>query len=170
MANKVLILYNSKTGFTKRYAEWLAEEIPCDLLSYDERDTAKFDDYDAVVYGGWAHAGTVAGFKWFKEQLPKLSGKIVAVFATGATPAGTPEQMEMLAQKPAGNLPFFYCQSGLCYEKMGTGNKLLMSMFRKMMKKMKGEDSEMYQMLCHSYDISSKELLTPLIQYLREHV
>lgn len=168
MAGKVLVIYNSKTGFTERYAKWLAEEIPCDLLPYDKRDTAKFDNYDAVVFGGWFHAGSIVGFKWFKEQLPRLSSKTVAIFSTGATPTDSPEAQEAIANKPAGELPFFYLQGGLCYEKMGTGDKLLMSMFRKMMKKMKGEDSEMYQMLCRSYDISSKELLAPLVQYLRE--
>lgn len=167
--NKVLVIYNSKTGFTQQYAQWLAEELPCDLLPYDKRDTVKLDGYDAVVFGGWFHAGSIVGFRWFKEQLPKLSGKTVAVFATGATPADSPEAQEAIANKPAGDLPFFYLQSGLCYEKMGTGDKLLMSMFRKMVKKMKGGDSEMYRMLCQSYDISSKKFLSPLAALLREH-
>lgn len=166
--NKALILYRSKTGFTERYAKWLKEEISCDLLPYDKRDTADFGPYDAVVFGGWFHAGTIAGFKWFKEQLPRLNGKTVAVFATGATPADSPEAREAIARKPSGDLPFFYLQGGLNYEKMGTGDKLLMSMFRKMVKKEKGEDSEMYQMLCQSYDISSKEQLSPLVSLLRE--
>lgn len=168
--NKVLVIYNSKTGFTERYAKWLAEEIPCDLLPYEKRDTAEPDDYDAVVYGGWAHAGAIVGFKWFKEQLPKLSGKTVAVFSTGATPLDSPEAREAIANKPAGDLPYFYLQGGLCYERMGAGDKLLMSLFRKMVKKMKGEDSEMSQMLQHSYDISSKNHLGPLVQYLKERI
>lgn len=170
MNKKVLVIYNSKTGFTERYAKWLTEEIPCDLLPYDKRDTAKFNDYGTVVFGGWFHAGSIVGFKWFKEQLPRLSGKAVAVFATGATPLDSPEAREAIAGKPAGDLPFFYLQGGLNYEIMGVGDKLLMSLFRKMMKKIKGADSEMYQMLCQSYDISSKKQLAPLLQYLKEHV
>lgn len=168
--NKVLVIYNSKTGFTKRYAEWLAEEIPCEVLPYDKRDTVKLDDYDAVVFGGWFHAGTIMGFKWFKEQLPKLAGKAVAVFATGATPADTPEAREAIANKPAGDLPFFYFQGGLNYEDMGAGDKLLMAMFRKMVKKMKGPEHEMTNMLGQSYDISSKDALAPLVEWLNERL
>ena len=29
---KIIVIYKSKTGFTKRYAEWIAEELKCDIV------------------------------------------------------------------------------------------------------------------------------------------
>ena len=52
---RTLVIYTSQTGFTKRYAEWLAERMNGDLL--DLKDAQKknsdyFEDYDAICYGG----------------------------------------------------------------------------------------------------------------------
>ena len=32
---KVLVLYKSKTGFSERYARWIAEDLQCDLANLD---------------------------------------------------------------------------------------------------------------------------------------
>ena len=36
---KTLIIYTSQTGFTKRYAQWLADEMKADM--YDLKDAKK---------------------------------------------------------------------------------------------------------------------------------
>lgn len=33
---KTVIIYTSQTGFTKRYANWLAEKVQGDILTIDE--------------------------------------------------------------------------------------------------------------------------------------
>ena len=40
---KTLIVYTSQTGFTQRYAEWLAEEMKADILNLKEAQ--KKDEY-----------------------------------------------------------------------------------------------------------------------------
>lgn len=86
--NKILIIYYTKTGFTEKYAQWVREETNCELLPYSRRDTADFTAYDTIVYGGGVHAGAINGIKWFRKKMTELSGKRLAVFATGAMPAG----------------------------------------------------------------------------------
>lgn len=34
--NKAAIIYNSKTGFTEKYAHWLAEEINAKTIAFKE--------------------------------------------------------------------------------------------------------------------------------------
>lgn len=77
---KTLIIYTSQTGFTKRYAEWLAERMSGDLL--DLRDAKKksadyFEDYDAICYGGWAMAGNLVKGKWFLEKAVNWQDKLL---------------------------------------------------------------------------------------------
>lgn len=48
---KTLVIYTSQTGFTKRYAEWISEEINADI--YDLKDVKKktndfFETYEAT--------------------------------------------------------------------------------------------------------------------------
>ncbi len=44
---KTIVIYNSQTGFTKRYAEWITEATGADLL---ELSTAKKKDMTALVF------------------------------------------------------------------------------------------------------------------------
>ena len=81
---KTLVLYYSKTGFTQRYAEWIAEETDADCEPFDHRDGVRFGDYDAVLFGSSVHAGSIRKLKWFKKQLPDWEGKRLGVFAVGA--------------------------------------------------------------------------------------
>ena len=32
---KIIVLYKSKTGFSKKYAHWIAETLNCDIASLD---------------------------------------------------------------------------------------------------------------------------------------
>lgn len=165
---KTLIIYNSKTGFTKKYVQWLSEEIDCTLIAFPEAGTADFSSYDTVIFASWFHAGRIKELNWFKKQPLTCKNKIV--LATGATPADSPETQNALLENFKDNRTEytpFYVQGGLCYEKMGTADKLLMSLFKKMVKKSAGENSEMYRMISHSYDMSKKENLEPLISYLK---
>ena len=36
---KTLIIYTSQTGFTKKYSEWLADEMEADILDDDNYDS-----------------------------------------------------------------------------------------------------------------------------------
>ena len=77
---KTLILYHSKTGFTERYAKWLAEALQGDCVPFQNRRKIDLSLYDRVVFGAGCHAGTIRKLKWLKDNLPKLAGKRVAVF------------------------------------------------------------------------------------------
>lgn len=169
MKNKILVVYKSKTGFTERFAQWIGEELPAELVPYKQRKSVCLDEYDTVIFGGGFHAGMIGGVKWLKEKLPQLKDKSVVVFATGATPSNAPDVKKAIDQnftdEEREKIKIFYMQSGLCYEKMGTADKLMMAVFRNMVKKTEGENSETYKMIQQSYDYSSKDSIRPLVEY-----
>ena len=74
---KALIVYLSKTGFTKRYAQWLKEDLSCDCVPFDQRGQVDLSPYGAVVFGSSVHAGRIRKLGWLKKQLPALAGKRV---------------------------------------------------------------------------------------------
>ena len=174
---KILVTYKSKTGFTKKYAEMIAEEIECTLVDFREVTVEKMSEYDVVVFGGRLHAGMVDGLKKAKEMFEKSSAKKFVVFATGATPNEAKEVIEgiwpnNLSADELETIPHFYMQSGICYEKMPFVDKAIMKMVASMLSKKqdKNEYDECFeQALKGSFDISSKKYALPLIEYLKEN-
>ncbi len=64
----------------------------------------------------------------------------------------------------------FYCQGGICYEKMSKPSKLAMKAFVSVLGKKKDlteSEKAMVEMISHSYDISDPKYIEPLATYLR---
>lgn len=163
---KTLIIYYSKTGFTKRYAEWIAEDLNAELVPFEKRNSITLNNYDTIIYGGGFHAGVINGIDWFKEQIPTLDGKKLIVFATGASPINSEEVHKALEQNfndlEWEKIKVFYFQSGLNYEKMGLMDKFMMSIYKFILKR-KAADSVTYKMVQKSFDMSSRKDIEPLV-------
>lgn len=173
---KTLIIYTSQTGFTKKYAGWIAERVNADLLELKEaqkKGADFFEDYDAIVYGGWAMAGTVFKSKWFFDKASGWKDKRLAIFCVGGSPNENPDVEVMLKRLLTDDqkqyIVAFYCQGGFCYEKMNTASKLAMKMFVGSLKKKKDateEQKKMAEMISSSYDISDISYTDPIVEYL----
>ena len=175
---KTLIVYTSQTGFTKRYAEWLAERVKAETMELKEAQKKKddfFAGYEAIVYGGWANAESVAKVKWFLGKATEWKDKRLALFCVGASLNGTPriEQMmqKILTDEQRGYIRAFYCQGGINYEKMSAPTRLAMKMFVGSLKKKKDatpDIKEMAEMLSKTCDISDRKYIEPIAEYLEE--
>ena len=58
---KGIILYTSKYGATKRYAEWLAEETGFDLIETKKAKISDVKQYDTIILCGGIYASGIAG-------------------------------------------------------------------------------------------------------------
>ena len=166
---KTGVIYCSKTGFTRKYAEWLAEALGCEAVPYHQAAKTNWADCDTVIFASWFHAGRIQKFDWFK-RLP-LTGKARIVAAVGAMPADAPEVQAALRSNFADDwaqFRVFYLPGGLCYEKMGAADRALMAIFRRMVRQKEGADSPTFRALSQSYDLTSREALTPVIACCRE--
>ena len=171
---KVAVVYFSQTGFTKQYAEWLAEEVQGECIAFKDAEKRDFSAYDTIVFGSWCHAGMIRKLGWFKERLSQWTDKKTVVFAVGAMPAESPEIQTALrnnfTEEEWNRLSVFYCQGGLRYEKMKPVSKVMMKMFAKMManKKDKTEEEKgMAEMIGKSYDISDRKYILPIVDCLK---
>ena len=173
---KTLVVYTSQTGFTKRYAQWIAERMEADL--FDLKDVQKkadsaFDEYEAIVYAGWCMAGSVVKVKWFLDKAKSWKGKHLAVVAVGGSPNDNPDVEvaleKILTDEQRTYIKAFYCQGGFNYEKMNLLSRLAMKAFVSTLKKSKDEKQrEMGSIVDHSYDISDIKLIEPVVAYLQE--
>ena len=180
---KTLIIYSSQTGFTKKYATWLSEELQADCIPLKDSKKINLDDYENIIYGSWFCAGGLNSLNWFITKASKLAtikNKKIAIFGVGASPKENPELPAALEKVNSVifskldkdlNLKVFYCQGGLNYEIMGTPSKLAMKMFVKILKSNKNktpQDEEMIKMVSSSYDISDKKFIEPIIDFIKQ--
>ena len=100
---KTAVIYNSQTGFTKRYAEWISEAVGADCFDFRIAKKQNFDLYDAIVFGGWVCAGGVSKISWFRSKIGQWPGKTVIAFCTGGSPAESPEIEAFLKRNFSGD-------------------------------------------------------------------
>lgn len=160
-----IIIYHSKTGFSQRYAQWLAEDLNCQAVSYRDRKSADLGKYGTIILIGGMYAGNMAGLGWLKKQ--PLAGKRVAAVAVGCAPADGPGQMEGIEKLFAGTkIQGFYCQGGLAYDRMGAVDRAMMAALRAVLKG-KPEMKAMLEVISESFDGSRREYLEPVARWVR---
>lgn len=173
---KTLIIYTSQTGFTQKYAAWISNRMQGDLLTIKEakkKDKKYFEQYDAIIYGGWAMAGSVVQSKWFIGKASGWRDKKLVLFCVGASPEANPDVEQnlhkLLTDDERKYIKVFYCQGGLDYSKMNMPSKLAMKTLVSVLKKKKNasqKDKDMANMIEHSYDISDEKFIDPIVEYL----
>ena len=70
--NKTVVIYRSVYGYTKTYAEMIAEELACDLREYSEITSDNLLMYDTIIYGGGLYAVGINGINLIKKNYDKL--------------------------------------------------------------------------------------------------
>ena len=167
--DKTIIIYSSKTGFSRRYAQWLTEDLGCQTIPFRNRKTIRLEEYDTILLFGGLYAGQMSGLKWLKKQLPALGGRRVAAVPVGCAPMenpGLPENMEKLFGD-APQIQGFYCQGGLDYEHMGAVDRAMMSALRSVLKK-QPDKKEMLEIISHSFDGARREYLEPVFRWVKQ--
>ncbi len=171
---RIVVIYNSQTGFTKRYAEWIAEATGADCLELSAGKKKDLTAYEAIIFGGWACAGSISKINWFKGNIDKWADKKLIAFCVGGSPIDNPEievALKQIFNEPEQKrVHTFYCPGGFNYEKMSAPSRLMMKIFIKTLeaKKDKTEsEQEMIKMISSSYDISDKKYIEPILQCLK---
>ncbi len=173
---KTIVLYRSTTGFTKKYAQWIAEALSADITDAAGAGKSAFAGYDGVIFGGCVHADKILGADLIKKNLDLLKGKKTAVFAVGATEARddivrrvrdasfTPDQLKQLA--------FFYLRGGFDYGRVHGLNKIMLAMMKRILRRRKKEelspdDAAMLAAYDKPEDHVRKENIAELVAYFK---
>lgn len=168
-----IIIYNSKTGFTEKYAMWLKDALGAECCALKDAKKIDFGRYDAVVFGSWSCAGSVSKQKWLMDRLPGFKNKKVAFYFVGGSPRENPDIDKYLETAiPAGypNAKAFYCQGGFDYERMSVASRAAMKMFVRMLKSKKDateDEKKMAEMVSKSYDITDRKFIEPIVDFIQ---
>ena len=165
---KSIVLYRSRTGFSQRYAEWIAEDLACACRPIKGIKLEDLKDYKLVVYGAGIYAGMISGVGKIKNWMEKSPQKTWIVFATGATPheEGYEELVLKTNFRKGESRPahFYYYLAGINYERMGFFNRVLMKFFSSMSAK-KGGTTQPSKPA--SVDLANRVYIEELLSYVR---
>ena len=84
--SKGIIIYKSKYGATKKYAEWLAEDIKYDLIEVSKAKIKQVSQYQNIILCGAIYASGISGLSFLKKNITALSNSNIAIFCVGASP------------------------------------------------------------------------------------
>jgi menaquinone-dependent protoporphyrinogen IX oxidase len=175
---KTIVIYKSKTGFVKKYAEWIAEELLADIFEVSKVNINMLTEYDTIIFGGSLYAVGINGVKFITKNINRLKGKKVIVFASGASPAREEAIKEVVNNNFTSDqqkqIKFFYLRGGFNYNKLSPFDKALMILLKwkiKLKKKRKKElTSDERGMLAALYkpvDFTGKKNIEHIVLYAK---
>ena len=175
---KALVMYSSKYGTTKKYAEWIAEEIKGDIFDIKDVRQCKLYDYDIIVLGSGLYAGKIKGINLLVNDYNKIKDKKLVVFTCGLadyTNMKNVNNIKMRLQKIIPNnifenIKIFYLQGGINYKNLNIKHKIMMGMLRKMVlrkgfDKMNDEDKEFLETYGQTLDFTEKSKVKEIINF-----
>ncbi len=174
--NKVVVIYKSKYGSTKRYAQWIADEVNADLYEKSKISSKELLKYDTIVYGGSLYAVGILGIAMIEKNFKKLKDKKVIVFSVGASPAHpqvvTSIKENNFTDEMIEKIHFFHLRGAFNYNNLKPIDKFLMFMLKKKLEHKNYEalskDAKgMLESYGRSIDWSSRGSIDPIIKCIK---
>ena len=145
---KGIVIYKSKYGATKKYAEWIAEETGFSCVSTKEADISEAAKCDVIILGGGIYASGIACTSFLKKNIGKLKGKKIIVFTCGASPYDEKSVNAIIEKNMKDDLagiPVYYCRGTFDMKEMSFADRTLCSMLRKSLTKKDPKDMEVWE-------------------------
>ena len=158
----MIIVYESKTGFTKKYADMLSAKTG--LKVYHVKELSQININEEIIFLGWMKIGKVQGLKKVRKY------KLKAVCGSGTGRTAEPDPETIITRNKLGNVPFFYLRGG-CFplRDLKGIDRMMMSMFVKTLKKRSDKDEKLIEAIDtieNGFDGVKEENLIPVAEWL----
>ena len=172
-----IVIYKSKYGSTKQYAQWIASELGCNAVDAKNIKIDELSTYDNIIYGGGLYAEVIAGVSLITKNLNKLEDKKIAVFSTGITPLDCRDYYDKLVInknfKPEmlEKIKVFNFLGKMILDELSLPHKTAIKALKKLMggKENPSEMEKLLVTLCDANgDFSDKSAIYDLIKYIKE--
>lgn len=172
-----LIVYGSRYGTTKRYAEKLSEKTGIPAVSY--KNIRDISEYKTIIHMGGLYAGSVTGLKnTLKAWSPD---KKLVVVTVGLADVTDPQSVEHIRASVSRQIPrelydsnaLFHLRGGMDYQKLRLLHKVMISGLCQKIKstpeeKQTAEDRAMFKILKQKTDFTDYDGLQPVIDLLEK--
>jgi len=168
----IAVIYKSKYGTTKRYAEWIAQELSATLMEESQVKPSQLQSYDVVVYGGGLYASGILGQKLVAENPCKR----LIVFTVGLARPEITDYSSILEKNFPPELlaktKVFHLRGGIDYQKLSLVHKGMMAMMKKMVtqkagKEASGDEQAFLETYGGTVDFTDKKTIEPILAFVR---
>lgn len=172
-----IVVYKTKYGSTKSYAEWISQELDCKITDARDITEDELQNYDTIIYGGGLYAEVINGVSLITKNLDKLKDKKIAVYTTGITPLDCREYYDkIVAEKNFKNgvpdcIKIFNFTGKMVMDELSVVHRAALKTLKKIMLSKK-EPTEMEKLLIElcdaDGDFSDRNQIADLISYVSE--
>ncbi len=173
MYKKTVVFYYSKYGSTKKYAEYLAEQIGCESFPIERAKDMDLSGYDTIILGAGLYAGKIKqGDVFVKNQSAR---KIL--FTVGIADPETTDYSDILksnfSEERLKELEVFHLRGKLDYKNMTLIHRIMMwALMKFQVEKIKPEERtdevntmiETYGKKVDFIDLKSAESIIKLVK------
>ena len=174
---KTIVIYKTKYGSTKTYAEWIAKELSCDIKEAKSVSAEELIGYDTIIYGGGLYAEVINGVTLITKNLDKLKDKKIAIYTTGITPLDCRDYYDKYVVEKnfkngvPENIKIFNFMGKMVNSELIPVHRAALKTLKKIMSSKK-EPTEMEKLLvdlCDADgDFTNIEEIKPLVDYILE--
>lgn len=174
---KTIVIYKSKYGATRVYAQWIGEELSCPVIDAKSVKPADLKAFDTIIYGGGLYAEVIAGVTLITKNFNILKDKKIIIYTTGLTPPQIRDYYDKIVPEKnfknglPDNVRVFNFSGKMIMEELSLPHKAAIYMLKKIMVK-KENPTEMERLLidlCDSNgDFTDRSQITELLEYARK--
>lgn len=177
----ILVTYASKYGYTRQYAQWIAEALNCDLLPCKQAIPATLQRYDVIIHGGGLYAGGLSGLSTLTKPYAALKTKHLILFSCGIADPTDPENeahiragiARSLTPEMEAAIPQFHFRGGIDYPRLSLLHRAMMGMLRKgLLKKgyenLRGEDKLIVDTYGQTLNFCDQRSIEPLVTCVKQ--
>ena len=172
-----IVVYKTKYGSTKNYAEWIGEALDCKVAEAKEVTIEELEQYDAIIYGGGLYAEVINGVSLITKNIDRLKNKKIAVYTTGITPLDCRDYYDKLVvEKNFKNgvpacIQLFNFTGKMILDELSAVHRTALKTLKKIMGSKK-EPTEMEKLLIElcdaDGDFSDRSQVADLVAYIAE--
>ncbi len=172
-----IVVYKTKYGSTKTYAQWIGEALNCKVADAKDITIDELENYDTIIYGGGLYAETINGLGLITKNIERLNNKKIAVYSTGITPLDCRDYYDKLVlEKNFKNgvpacIKIFNFTGKMLMEELSLVHRTALKTLKKIMSA-KENPTEMEKLLIElcdvNADLSDRTQISGLIDYVKE--
>lgn len=162
-SGKGAVLYKSKYGATRQYAEWISQRLGLPAIDLESIHPAQLISYDFLIIGSSVYMGKTLIKDWMKVHKTVLRNKKLFLFVVSATPSSEREKQQQIVQDnvPEGLVPadhIFFLPGRLQIGQLSRIDRLILKMGMRLEK-----DKDKREVMAHGVDEVKKEHIAGIV-------
>ncbi len=171
---QTVVVYRSKSGYTKQYAKWIAKALDADLFDGRDIPAGQMKHYETVIYGAGLYTVGVSHLRWARTQLFKYPHQRKVVFVTGLSPDREEIQETIwrkhFREKERRQWGLFYLRGGFDPDRLTVYDRFLIRLLKLKLEQKDSLTSDERGMLVayqQPTDFTRRGSIEPLVRYVR---